>query len=236
MDGSSSRDYVGKDLEAMTFAVQYHQWILSEFEPYLGNSAAEVGAGTGNFTKLLVDRVTQLEAFEPSRNMYQALARQYADSSTVNTHNTLFEHSQPQFAQSFDSVIYVNVMEHVENDAHEFSIINSGLVPGGYALIFVPALSWLYSDFDRQVGHYRRYHKKDLRNLAMDAGFEIIKLKYFDVFGILPWYLAFVTFKKSVSQKNVALYDKWIAPVAKKVERIVSPPVGKNLLLVAKKI
>jgi hypothetical protein len=131
--------------------------------------------------------------------------------------------------------VYVNVLEHIENDLDELRFVFRTLKVGGVLCIFVPALSWLYGNLDKEVGHFRRYHKHQLKGLVQQAGFEIEKIKYFDMPGIVPWYILFVLLKRSISGNNVSLYDKLAVPLIRKVESIVSPPVGKNLLLVCKK-
>jgi 16S rRNA A1518/A1519 N6-dimethyltransferase RsmA/KsgA/DIM1 with predicted DNA glycosylase/AP lyase activity len=84
--------YAGKDLEAMSFAVNYHRWILSIFEPYLGARVVEVGAGTGSFSELLLERrLESLSLVEPSTAMYQQLCERVAESRNVTTYNDVFE-------------------------------------------------------------------------------------------------------------------------------------------------
>ena len=228
-------EYFGRDLEAMSFAVNYHRWIIEEFRPFLGASVAEVGAGTGNFTQMLLEHTEQLDCFEPSENMFPKLVETVGNNRKVNTHQSYFGDTQDEQPKNYDTVIYVNVLEHVEDDEAELRIIQDALSPGGYALIFVPALSWLFSELDKQVGHYRRYHKKPLSRLVRDAGLELVTIKYFDFAGILPWYVAFVLLGKSISGGNVSAYDRLVVPTMRRLENIIEAPIGKNLLLVAKK-
>ncbi|MCB1792312.1 MAG: class I SAM-dependent methyltransferase [Gammaproteobacteria bacterium] len=227
--------YFGKDLEAMSFAVNYHQWIVDEFAPYLGSEVAEIGAGTGNFSAFLLDAgISRLAAFEPSANMYPLLEQRFAQDRRVDTFNDFFETLSGQFPQRFDAVAYVNVLEHIEDDTLALRHARSTLKPGGHLLIFVPALQFLYSELDRQVGHFRRYDRRSLTEAVESAGFEIIKLKYFDVLGIIPWYIAFTLMKQTTTGTNVSLYDRVAVPVMRRIERVLTPPVGKNLLLVAR--
>ena len=228
--------YFGRDLEAMAFAINYHTWIVDEFKAYLGDCVAEVGAGTGSFSKLLTaEQIKHLVAFEPSANMYPLLKDRLQKENHVETVNDFFGDVCHRYEKGFDSVIYVNVLEHIEDDKKELLCAYEGLRESGHILIFVPALSWLYGDFDKKVGHYRRYHKGELIRLILRAGFDIVKVKYFDVAGIIPWYIAFVLLKKSLLGRNVSLYDKLVVPVMRKIEGIITPPIGKNLLLVGRK-
>ena len=140
------------------------------------------------------------------------------------------------FEEYFDSIVYVNVLEHIEDDYQELSCVYKSLKSEGFVLLFVPALSFLYSAFDKDVGHYRRYRKKKLINLLKNNYFKIIKAKYIDFTGILPWYFNFVLFKRPMIQKYVIQYDKYVIPVIKKFESLIAPPIGKNLLIVGQKI
>lgn len=234
-DTDGRPQYFGRDLEAMAFAARYHRWILGEFHPYLGRAVAEVGAGTGSFTKLLLERVARLTAFEPSANMFPQLAESMAGRPGVTLVNDFFGPAATSTEARFDTVLYVNVLEHVEDDSGEVAAMYQALESGGHALVFVPALASLYSDLDRTLGHFRRYHRKSLRSLFEQAGFEIVKCNYFDFAGIVPWYLAFVLMKKTISPGKVSIYDRLVVPVMRILEGLIPPPVGKNLLLVAKK-
>lgn len=127
------------------------------------------------------------------------------------------------------------MLEHIEDDSTELSNAFDSIRPGGHLLVFVPALAWLYSDFDRQVGHFRRYTKRGLAGRVTNAGFSIVRARYFDIAGILPWYLNFVVLRNTMAKGGVAAYDKLVVPLMKVVEGIVPLPAGKNVLLVAKR-
>lgn len=226
--------YFGKDLEAMSFAKNYHQWIFDEFHPYLGDSVAEVGAGVGSFSSLVLQaNINSLVAFEPSQNMYPLLEKTLDKDRRAKAINDFF--GAATTSNRFDSVLYVNVLEHIEDDAAELAKAYKALNLNGHLLIFVPALPWLYSKLDKEVGHFRRYIKKDLLELTKKAGFSIIKAKYFDMAGIIPWYINFVLLKNSISGSNVDMYDRMVVPMMRVIEQLVSPPIGKNVLLVARK-
>ncbi|CAA0111797.1 Ubiquinone biosynthesis O-methyltransferase [Halioglobus japonicus] len=230
-------EYFGKDLEAMSFANNYHRWIASELTPYLGDHIAEVGAGIGNFSEFLLDAgARRLSAFEPSSNMYPVLAEKYAQVSNVDTYNAFFEDESENFAGSLDAVAYINVLEHIEDDRLALQHAHNTLNANGHLLIFVPALKFLYSDLDKKGGHFRRYSKRELTDVVTSAGFRIESCRYFDVMGIIPWYIAFVLLKQTTSSSNVTLYDRIVVPVMRRVESVITPPIGKNLLLVARKV
>ena len=235
MTESARPQYFGRDLEAMTFADNYHRWIVDRFQPYIGDDTAEIGAGIGNFSRLLRPHTARLTAYEPSENMYPVLHEQFANDDGVTTHNGFFGVGDDNGPTRFDTVLYVNVLEHIEDDKTELERVLHALKPGGHLLVFVPALSFLYSDLDKQVGHYRRYHKRPLAELVQQVGFELDWIRYFDLLGIAPWYIAFTLLGRSVTGSNVSLYDRIGVPITRSIERVINPPAGKNQILVARK-
>lgn len=218
----------------MASATHYRRWIVDEFDPYLGKRIAEVGAGIGSITRILLERpVDHLVAFEPSSNMFPHLARAVDGHASARAVNELF--GGEQAGQDYDSVVYINVLEHVEHEREELLAAYHALRPGGHLLVFVPALAWLYSNFDREVGHFRRYSRDGLERVVTHAGFDLVRSRYFDVAGVLPWYIHFTLLGRGMGKGSVSLYDRWVVPTMRTLEGWVSPPLGKNILLVARR-
>ena len=233
---SHSFEYEGGDLEAMAAAKNYSKWIAEEFRPYLKGKIAEVGAGSGNFSNFLLNpRVESIHAFEPSARMHRILHHRYRHEKRVTTANAYLAEVESTFVNSFDAVIYNNVMEHVEDDASELESVFRVLKPGGCVLIYVPALQWLYSDFDRSLGHFRRYDKSTGSELLLKAGFTVEGIKYADVLGVLPWFILMKLMKRGLSKGNVGLYDRVGVPITRRLESLVPAPFGKNILLIGRK-
>ena len=237
---SEKHGYAGKDLEAMSFAVNYHRWILSIFEPYLGKRIVEVGAGKGSFSELLLERrLESLTLVEPSAAMYQQLCRRMEELNptvALKTYNDVFENVADQIrsADRPDSIIYVNVLEHIADDVSELKVINRTLDKGGRVFIFVPALRWLHGSMDKQLDHFRRYTRTELEKKCVAAGFKVIMSRYFDVMGVTPWWIKYVLLRSNDMEAGaVKFYDQTVVPVARRLEAVVTPPIGKNVLLVA---
>lgn len=233
--------YVGKDLEAMSFAVNYHKWILDEFTAFLGKNIIEVGAGTGSFSEMILQTEPEtLSLVEPS-DLYNELTdniSQPENRTRINFYNSIFSAVAAEIAdrKKPDSIIYVNVLEHIEDDEAELDLIYKTLIPGGRAFIFVPALELLYGEFDRKLGHFRRYRKSELEEKCRNAGFKILTSKYFDFAGVLPWYVKYRLLNSvELGGGAVSLYDKVVVPIFRRIESAVNVPVGKNILLVAEK-
>jgi SAM-dependent methyltransferase len=233
---SSTYQYSGRDLEAMSFAVNYHRWILKMFMPYLGRNIVEVGAGTGGFSEMLLETGPEsLVLLEPSEKMFAILEQALPATKTIHGTfrqclNDICTPKRP------DSIVYVNVLEHIEDDAMELKAIHDALIPGGRVCIFVPALQTLMGSIDRELGHFRRYSRSELENKCTAAGFRVRLLMYFDAFGVAPWwFMNRVVKSKNLSEHGVRFYDKYVVPVGQWAEGLISPPIGKNLIFVGEK-
>jgi len=234
MNGSAAVVYPGKDLEAMSFAVRYHRWLLDEFRPFIGKSIVEVGSGTGSFSRMLLETAPDsLTLVEPSE-MFADLEKNMSGSGT-RMFNTIFENVCGQIERP-DTIIYVNVLEHIEDDIRELDLIRDTLDDGGRCLLFVPAMRALFSEFDRDLGHFRRYTKPELESKVRQAGFKILKSRYFDLAGVAPWFVKYrILRSRSLGGGAVSLYDSAVVPVMRHVEAAITPPFGKNILLAAEK-
>ena len=234
MSDNQAFDYSGTELAALVAAVNYHRWIFSTIQPYLGDAIVEVGAGIGSISTLLLETSPRkLVAFEPSKNLFPLLVQEVGQDHRVQPINDVFKpHYLPD---GVDSLVYVNVLEHIKDDEAELHCAFEALRSGGHLVVFSPALPWLFSDFDKHVGHHRRYTKTGLIDCAKAVGFRIVKAQYFDVLGILPWYINFVLLRGRPGRGSVKLYDKLVVPPMRFAESILSPPIGKSVLLVATK-
>lgn len=235
-------EYAGRDLEGMCFAKNYHRWVLGIFEPFLGTRLVEVGAGTGSFSELLLERrIESLSLVEPSTEMYKILADRInlVDHAVqVRTYNAFFTRVADDIRvnQQPDAIVYVNVMEHIADDELELRVAHQTLAEGGRIFIFVPALRWLYGSLDRQIGHHRRYRRAELEGKCGRAGFRLIRSGYFDFAGIVPWGIKYRMLKSDKLEPGaVMLYDKFVVPAARAIESVIRPPIGKNLFVIAEK-
>lgn len=234
-------NYEGEDLEAMSLARNYYAWIADIIKPYLGKHVVEGGAGVGSFSHLLRDlgQPRHLTLVEPSKKTHNILNKRIKSTgrTVVKTINGYLKGNEPRLRKNnVDTFVYINVFEHIEDDNKEMQRIANTLQKGGHAVIFVPALDRLYSEFDRSIGHYRRYNKKRLRELANSANMAVVSIRYIDLVGILPWWLNMVLVKnKKLSPKAVRIYDTLAIPIIRAIETTVKPPIGKNILLVARK-
>lgn len=241
---SESFAYAGRELEAMFEASNYRRWILDIFKPYLGEHLVEVGAGLGSFSELILSQhaCRTLSLVEPSKSMYLRLAaraqRVNSGTSVEAFHGTFTSVAAVIKArQAPDSVIYINVLEHVEDDEAELNSVCQSLTSNGRVLIFVPALTWLYGGLDERIGHFRRYDRTELEEKLGRAGFNIVHSAYFDFPGIVPWWIKYRLLKsKTMSPGGIRFYDRFLVPTVRRIEARWSPPIGKSVIAVGQKI
>jgi phospholipid N-methyltransferase len=227
--------YSGKELEAMAEARNYCQWIMRYFGPYLGPRVVEIGAGAGTFSALLLDskRTESLVLFEAAHNLFPRLSQRFSDQR-VRVHCSTFH--RELLCGPADSVVMVNVLEHVLDDTELLSEIYESLRPDGSLLLFVPALQWNYGSLDKAFEHHRRYDKKGLKNKLRDAGFRIEQMRYVNAMGIASWFVAGNMLRQTtLKPAQVRWYDRWIIPWSFRLEQFWEPPLGQSLLAIALK-
>jgi 2-polyprenyl-3-methyl-5-hydroxy-6-metoxy-1,4-benzoquinol methylase len=234
--------YEGRELESMWVARNYRRWILRRLNPFLGQRIVEVGAGDGSFSELLLERKPQsLTSIEPSANMYPLLVKKLARIDPGHTvraiQSTLMDTAlqYPEIGDT-DSIVYINVLEHVEDDQSELRTAHSMLASGGRVLVFVPAHEWLMSRFDRKLGHFRRYTRESLMAKFKRAGFTIRFSAYFDVLGIFPWWLKYrILQSEEMEASLVRAFDRCGVPLSRAFDLITNFRIGKNVIVVGEK-
>ena len=129
------------------------------------------------------------------------------------------------------------MLEHILDDAAELRTAFELVAPGGSLGVFVPAMSRLYGSLDYKSGHHRRYDKARLREVIAHAGFEIVELRYLEVAGVVPYWLMYrLLNRQSLELDVVGVFDRLVVPVSKTAQRLVpNPPIGKNLLAIARR-
>jgi len=231
MDSESGVAYTGhENLLAMKHAHNYHIF-LGELIRRFGERAQTVvdfGAGMGAIAECVKPWANELICVEPDKTQLDFLK-----SAGYKTEKDI-SHLP---SESVDYVYTINVLEHINNDREAIQNIFNILKSGGRLFIYVPALQWLYSSMDAAVGHVRRYHMVDLIAKISDAGFIIKRREYVDSLGV-PTTLIYKLVGPSCGSINVRalmIYDRFIFPVSRVLDRIFFKIGGKNLLVVCEK-
>jgi SAM-dependent methyltransferase len=226
--------YSGSELDSLAEARNYYSWVVKQFEPYLGRTMIEVGAGIGTFSEYLLKspKVQELIAIEPAQNTLPHLVSRFTHNDKVRVlQGYLSEHYE---ALSADAVVAVNVLEHVEDDEGFLREAYDAVVPGGHLLLFVPALPAIYGTLDRVFEHHRRYTRASLRRVIESAGWKPLRLAYMNFPGIAAWFMAGKVLKKtSIAPSDAKAYDRLVVPWISRLEQLVPPPIGSNIIAIA---
>jgi len=208
---------------------------------HIGESVLEVGAGAGFITRELAKRARRIVALEPTSGPHSQLAENIASLPNVIAHQQTLRsfvsegNRASQAILGFDSVVYINVLEHIENDVAELGLAKSALNSGGRVVIVVPAHQWLYSKVDRLTGHFRRYSKRSLRDVVQAAGLQMVDIRYFDTVGLIPYLVIYKLLRSTQTDgANATVYSRLILPVSALLYRLSGGRlIGKNLIAVA---
>lgn len=220
-------------LENLKLANRYNNWIFEQIKPHLGNNVLEIGCGNGNFTIFLAqkcDRVTAIDLNQEYVNIAKTRLNKESKVTILQGDATKLE-----TPNTFNTIVMLDVLEHIENDIATLRQLNTLLKPQGKLIIKVPALNYLYGEMDRAIGHYRRYNKKTLINVSKQANLTQPLIWYFNLAGIPGWWLNSKVLKRTTPPaKQVGLFNK-VVPVLNIVESIVKPPLGLSIFAVITK-
>jgi glycosyltransferase involved in cell wall biosynthesis len=208
-------------LESLRLAESVNRWVLSQFDGHIGTHVLEAGAGIGNLTAHLLDRA-RLAVVDIDHFYTRSLDERFGHLENVEV--AVADLEQPETFErfgvgEFDTVICVNVLEHLDHPERALEGFGRVLQPGGKALLLVPAHPWLYSAADRALEHRQRYTERSFRELIEGAGFEVVELRQFNRLGVLGWWVNQRTGRTGVGSLQARVFG-WLLPVAKLVEKL----------------
>ena len=228
--------YSGSELEVFAAAANWRSYWGDQVRPFLGRRVLEVGAGIGSVTRTLCHAsVERWVALEPDAGMAGHLARITADGfpAPVSARHGTVESLDA--AERFDSVLYIDVLEHIEDDAAELERAAARVERNGHIIVLSPAHQFLYTPFDAAIGHHRRYDGAGLRSVG-PKGFSLVSLRYLDSVGMLAS-LGNRLLLKSAHPKpaQIALWDRWMVPLSRRIDPLFGFRCGKSLMAVWRK-
>lgn len=227
----------GLDIQRrMAVARGYNHWVFESINPFLGKRLLETGAAIGNMTQLL----------SPGRELFIAVDcnSKYVEIAKHNWQGP----SHVQFLEydvtdakirnlqkfNFDSVVSLNLLEHLEQEEAALNNFNELLSPHGSLVVMVPAFPCIYGEMDRADNHYRRYTKGEIERIMSINGFNIVCSRYFNIFGFFAWFINGRVFKHAIVRAdNIFLYETLI-PLFKRIEKI-RLPLGQSIICVGRK-
>ena len=230
----SPYEYVGEELDLFALAVNWKQYFRSQLAGFIRGDVLEVGAGIGETTRHLCDgRQRSWLCLEPDAQLAARLESNIAGARLTPTPRVrVGTLADLDAASRFDAILYIDVLEHIEHDAEELQRAAALLGAGGCIVVLSPAFGFLYSEFDRAVGHFRRYTKQSLA-VAFPKSLRRRELKYLDGVGFLASLANRVLLHQSVpSRQQIELWDRRMIPVSRHVDGITQHFFGRSVLAV----
>lgn len=227
-------------LESITEAPNFNEWMYQTIRPYLHGDILEVGSGIGNISSYAIRDGKSLTLSDYDPGYVSQLKEKF--SSTPNVKNIIelnlakntFEEEFLRFAGAFDTIFLLNVLEHIDNDKEAVANLQYLLKPGGRLIILVPSYTFLFSNMDHLLGHYRRYSPSDLKNVVKINKLAVTKTFHFNALGIAGWCWYKLFKNAAFSKGKMTLFNK-LVPVGKVLDKLLMNKVGLSVIIVATK-
>src|SRR5262245_374825 len=190
VDDQENADPGYKTLLRLSRAERYNRWMFQQLLPWLGQRVLEVGSGIGSFTRYLTGR-DLVAATELNPRYLRILGNTFERHTGVEMMPLDLADFDPAplRARHLDTIVCLNVLEHIEDDRGVLRRLHDSLAPGGRLLLLVPAHQWLYGAIDRAIDHHRRYERAGLVQKLEEAGFLVEHTQFFNRLGVLGWWL-----------------------------------------------
>ena len=224
-------EYPGQELEIFDKANIFQKYVFLKIKKYFKDGIIEVGAGLGSFTKEYINEYQNVHLSDLDTYNYSQLKKKFS-----NKKNIIFKEKISKINFTYNTIVYLNVLEHIENDLEELRIASSKLNPGGKLIILVPAHQNLYSKFDKSVGHCKRYDANFFKNINID-NLKIKKLIFLDLLGYILYFFNKIFFKEEEypSKIKILIWDKIFIPITIILDFITMYKFGKNILCIYEK-
>jgi SAM-dependent methyltransferase len=234
MADAAETAYVGKELDLFALADNWKSYVKAQIASYITGDVLEVGAGIGTATAALHDGTARRwVCLEPDAALASRLQARILASSAAPTAKVIVG-SLGNFPEQahFDCILYIDVLEHIEDDRGQIKAAAQLVRPGGHIVVLAPAHQWLFSEFDKSIGHLRRYKKSTLRCL-MPSGWIEKKLTYLDSIGVfLSLGNVFALRQAMPTRSQIGIWDRLCIPLSRRIDRWSCGMIGKSILAV----
>ena len=217
----------------------YLEWQMSLFLPYLGERILEIGCGVGGIVDL-IPRKELIAGIDIEEEVLDFAAARHRDRAECRferldfTAMTADDRARLK-ALRFDTIVCVNLLEHIEDDGAALETMRDLLVPGGVVALLVPAHPRLYGAYDRADGHFRRYRKRELRDKLRRAGLTPSWLRHFNTVGAFGWWVKYKLLRSEIHRGTDFRLMNALIPILRPLERAIPPPFGLSLTAIARR-
>lgn len=235
IDDREGNDPLHATLRRMAVLDRYNAFLFELIAPFVGQRVLEVGSGTGTITQFLRDRDRVL-ATEYDAQYLHLLERRFENN--INIRTAAFDLTQEVpaavAAERYDTIICLNVLEHIEKDREALVRLHDVLEEGGRLVLLVPAHQVLYGAMDKAIGHFRRYEGPGLRSLLEEVGFTLEQEKRVNALSMPGWYLNGKILKRKTVPGVQARVANRLVPLFR-LEQKLSLPFGLSVIAIAKR-
>ena len=227
--------YQGEELDLFARAVHWKRYFRTRLSPHISGQVLEVGAGIGGTTRLLLDGSQESwTCLEPDTLMAHKLREAFShapqDMPPITVRTGTLGELRPE--ERFDTILYVDVLEHIEDDASELAAAGKHLRKNGKVVVLAPAHEFLFSPFDKAVGHYRRYSRKSLCSAAPPS-LALQRAFYLDSVGLLLSLANRALLRsKMPTASQIRFWDSVIVPLSRLLDPLVGHRIGKSVVAV----
>ena len=222
--------YAGTELEIFSRAVNWKRYWADRIRPYVRGAVLEVGAGTGINTQFVkAEDCSRWVCLEPDAVLARELETRCRTLGCEVLVGTLEDVPE---ALRFETILYIDVLEHVADDRGELQRASGRLRTGGHLVVLAPAHQWLFTPFDAAIGHYRRYTRRTLAQAAPPE-LELVRIDYLDAVGVLLSLGNRVALRQRMpGQRQVLLWDRVAVPASRRLDWMLRYRAGKSVLAV----
>jgi glycosyltransferase involved in cell wall biosynthesis len=238
LDDCYNERYGQSILGDLSHARRFNRWMVQSLEPYLGRRIIEVGSGIGNISRFLPKKEhLTVSDYDP---MYlDMLNDAYRDNDLVDVARLDITSDADVAAieergANYDTIVCLNVLEHIENDTGALTRLQRLLSPGGALVLLVPQYPALYGSYDKSLGHYRRYTRADLAAKLAGAGYRLERMRSFNSLAALGWWVnSRLLGRQAMGRAQIKAFDLCV-PLLRVVESVVPLP-GLSLIAIARR-
>ena len=236
-----AQNNITENLNAWNKLDRYSKWIYHMYEKYIGKEVLDIGGGVGTAISFYIDKAERVVATELFENQVNIMNKRFENYQYFKAIQADIMKDDFSAYDKFDTIILINVLEHIEDDRKALANIKKLLKYSGTIIICVPAMPGLYCYMDKNVGHYRRYTKGELRVKAKRAELQVIEDKYMNFMGILPYWIKGKlkkdnggSFSTSIDEGESKLYSI-ATSILEPIERVIKPPIGISEFIILTK-
>tara|TARA_B100000963_G_C22540910_1_gene632144 strand:+ start:575 stop:1258 length:684 start_codon:yes stop_codon:yes gene_type:complete len=209
----------------------HRRYCLSFIKKFIKGNVLEVGAGCGSFTRDYINSNINITLTETDKKNFSDLKNNFGKVQNIKVKNDNIYNIDGKF----DAILYLHVLEHIEKDMEELEEAKKKLNSNGYLIIMVPAHQKLYSNFDKSIGHFRRYERSFFtKNLV---SLNRVRLMSLDTIGYILYSLNKIFFKNESFPSNLKIFiwDKLFTPITIFIDLLTNYKFGKCILSIYKK-